>query len=121
MLREATSAPIINVMPSTSSAATAIRASSKAPYARESTAILVPPPSARLLGKECLQLRAMLRALTDHAGPPRFVGLGAKVLTQRNDLNARRFLLGAIGLILLGNVGGLPLDPGSGISDDLFL
>src|SRR5262245_28269632 len=122
MLRDRTSPPIIKVMPSTSSAATAIRPSSKAPYQRESTAIFVPRLSrARLLRKECLQFRPMLRALPHYAGPPRLVGLGAKILAQRNDFDARRLLLGDIGLVLLGNIGGLRLDPGGGIGDDLLL
>src|SRR5215813_974921 len=55
----------------------------------------------------------MLRALADHASPPRFVSLGAKVLAQRNHLNARR--------LLLGDVGSLRLDPGSGSGDHLLL
>src|SRR5215813_1400440 len=63
----------------------------------------------------------MLRALADHASPPRFVSLGAKVLAQRNHLNARRLLLGDVGLVLLGNVGSLRLDPGSGSGDHLLL
>src|SRR5215510_12843411 len=79
------------------------------------------PHPAGLLGKQRLEFWPMLGALPDHPGPARFIGLGAELLAQGNDLDARRLLLGNIGFVLLADVGGLRLDPGGGGADDLAL
>src|SRR5215813_6716513 len=79
MLRESTSAPISNVMMSSSRHASSSRRSSRRPYHWDSFAISrLPARSAEAsigLGKEFLQFRAMLGTLAEDPGPTGFVGL----------------------------------------------
>src|SRR5215831_2482364 len=72
MLRRSTSAPISKVISSSRKHASSVRASSRRPYQWDSVAMHVVSVG---LGEEFLQLRAMLRALPQHAGPAGLVGL----------------------------------------------
>ena len=76
-----------------------------------------------LLGEELLQLRPVLRALLDDAGPARLVGLGAEGLASA-PLNSITWMPAAFCLSMsasfsLADVGGLRLDPGRRVGDHL--
>src|SRR6476620_5624502 len=116
-LRRITSAPIISVMMSTSTAASSIRASSNAPNQRGSALMAGPLPglpSVRL-DEQLLQLRPVFRALLDHAGPARLEGflaiLGRLGVGELDHLDAGGRLLGGFSLVLLGHLSRLRFDP----------
>src|SRR5215470_10686053 len=119
-LRRITSAPIISIMTSTSTAASSIRASSNAPYQRDSALMAgpLPRPFSVRLDEQLLELRPVFRALLDHAGPARLEGLlailGRLGVGELDHLDAGSPLLGGFSLVLLGHLGGLRLDPSSG-------
>src|SRR5262245_17072271 len=124
--RVATSAPISRVMDNSSRQATSIITSKTRPSTAEMRCMSVPPsrPSTGL-GEELLQLRAVLRALLDDAGPAGLVGFvaigGALGPFELDHRNAGGFLLGDVGLVLLCRLRRLPLDPCCRIGNHLLL
>src|SRR5215207_5960164 len=123
-LRNRTSPPIASAITRRSAAATSMSASRTRPYQaeRRATVGMDPLPLRRLsrlrpgmtspsrsLGEKLLQLRPVLRALLDHAGPTRLIGLPAPFLArgalELDDRDAGGLLLRGLVLVLLHDLG----------------